>query len=170
MNHGRSEHSSRRTRTARTLAGVLAFSLLAGLLTPAFAQNSPQPDFFWPYGRVQQGGTNIVPETQTVVGLVNGKACGEAVTKVAQAGPGVPAGDVGKTVYVVDILANGTGPGQRPGCGTPGASVQLYFAGSHRMASQQTFFTAGPQRFDVELGPELGFRLTAPVLASDGMQ
>ena len=168
MHTPRSEPSTRRPRIARLLAGVLVLSFLAASANHALAQNPPAPDFFWPYGRVQLGGANITPEEQTVIALVAGRACGESTTKVAQAGPGVPAGDVGKTVYVVDVLAAGSNPGQRPGCGTAGAAVQLYFAGAHRLATQQASFTPGPQRLDVELGPELTFRLTAPVLASDG--
>lgn len=135
----------------------------------AFAADPPQPDFFWPYGRVQADGANIVPEQQTVIALVNGKACGEGETLVAQAGPGVPAGDVGKTVYVVDVLADGPGSGHRPGCGFPGAPVLLYFAGAHRLALQQPVFIVGGQRFDVDLGPELSYRLQGPMLASDGV-
>ena len=134
----------------------------------ALSQSPSPPDFFWPYGTVQAGGSNIEPAQQTVIGLVNGRACGDATTLVAPPGPGVPAGDVGKTVYVVDVLADGFNLGQRPGCGHPGDTVYLYFVGSHRLAAQQAFFTAGGQRFDVQLGPELAFRLTAPVLASDG--
>ncbi len=168
MDFERSELSSRWTRKAWALAGVLAFSLLAASAAPALGQSPPAPDFFWPYGRVQANGANIEPAQQTVIGIVNGRACGEGTTQVPAAGPGVPAGDVGKTVYVVDILANGTNTGQRPGCGTPGAVVLLYFAGSHRLATQQTVFTPGSQRFDVDLGPELSFRLVAPVLAGDG--
>jgi hypothetical protein len=150
------------------LGGVLVLASAALGAGTAFGQNPPQPDFFWPYGKVQLAGSNIEPQQQTVIGLVNGRACGEATTLVAAPGPGVPAGDVGKTVYVVDVLADGSNAGQRPGCGHPGDLVHLYFVGSHRLAAQQAFFAAGGQRFDVELGPELSFRLTTPVLASDG--
>lgn len=164
----RSEHFIWRQRILRAFGGVLVLASVAFGAGTALGQSPPQPDFFWPYGKVQLGGSNIEPPQQTVIGLVNGRACGEATTLVAAAGPGVPPGDVGKTVYVVDVLADGTNSGQRPGCGRPGDPVLLYFAGSHRMASQQTFFSAGSQRFDLELGPELFFRLTTPVLASDG--
>jgi hypothetical protein len=162
------EHSLPRGRSLRALGGVLVLASLALGANIALGQNPPQPDFFWPYGIVELDGSNIEPAQQTVIGLVNGRACGEATTLVATAGPGVPAGDAGNTVYVVDVLADGRNAGQRPGCGHPGDEVLLYFAGSHRLAAQDAFFAAGGQRFDVELGPELSFRLTTPVLASDG--
>ena len=168
MNAVRSEHFIPRRRSLRALAGVLVLASVAFGASSAFGQNPPQPDFFWPYGTVQLGGSNIEPQQQTVIGVINGRACGEATTLVAGAGPGVPVGDAGKTVYVVDVLADGTNGGQRTGCGRPGDPVLLYFVGSHRLATQQAFFSAGGQRLDVELGPEMFFRLTTPVLASDG--
>ena len=143
--------------------------LALGAIRAAGAVDPPQPDFFWPYGKVQVDGENVAPPVQRVIGIVNGRACGEAMTLVAQAGPGVPAGDVGKTVYVVDILAAGPGPGQRPGCGAPGDPVSLYFPELHRFALQQTTFLAGNRRFDVDLGPEMPFRLVGPLLAADGL-
>jgi hypothetical protein len=168
VNSLRNEHSPPRNLTLRALVTVLVLASLAFGAGSALGQNPPQPDFFWPYGTVQLGGSNIEPAQQTVIGLVNGRACGEATTLVAAAGPGVPVSDVGKTVYVVDVLADGPNAGQRPGCGHPGDQVLLYFAGSHRLAAQQAFFAVGGQRLDVELGPELLFRLTTPVLARDG--
>jgi len=145
-------------------------SLFLGIaaLSLAGAQSPPQPDFFWPYGTVLLGAENILPAQQPVIGLVNGKACGESTTFIATDAPGVPEGDVGKTVYVVDILADGSGPGHRPGCGTPGAPVTLYFPESHRLSQQAPGFIAGGQRVDVSLGPELVYRLQGPMLASDG--
>lgn len=145
-------------------------SLFLGLavISLAGAQNPPQPDFFWPYGTVLLGDENIQPAQQPVIGLVNGKACGETTTFIATDAQGVPEGDVGKTVYVVDILADGTGDGHRPGCGTPGAPVTLYFPESRRLSQQTTAFTIGGQRVDVSLGPELIHRLQGPMLASDG--
>ncbi len=158
----------RRNRTVT--AGILAFAILgfgaAGLVSAA---GPPQPDFAWPYGRVQQDGANIAPAVQRVIALVNGKACGEAITLVAQAGSGVPTGDVGKTVYVVDVFADGANPGQRPGCGHPGDVISLYFPDSHRLAAQQTTFQTGSQRFDIDLASELVFRLQGPMLANDGL-
>lgn len=131
MNDIRSEQSPPNWRRKRHLAvGVLASSFLAfAVVSAVSAAGPPQPDFAWPYGKVQQDGANITPGVQRVIALVNGKACGEGMTLVAQAGPGVPAGDVGKTVYVVDVLADGTSPGQRVGCGHPGDIISLYFPG-----------------------------------------
>lgn len=149
------------------LSATFAFSPLRGVL-PGEAADPPQPDFFWPYGQVRLDGANIDPAEQPVIGLVNGRACGQATTRVAQAGPGVPAGDVGKTVFVVDILANGLEVGHRPGCGHPGDAVQLYFPLARRLGVQGALFVAGPQRLDVDLGPELQFALRGPMVASDG--
>jgi hypothetical protein len=132
------------------------------------AANPPQPDFFWPYGKVQEDGQNIEPPVQSVIALVNGHACGDATTQVALAGPGVPVGDVGKTVYVVDVLADGAEPGDRAGCGHAGDLVSLYFPQLHRFAFQQATFIAGNSRIDIDLGPEMPFRLVGPLLANDG--
>lgn len=171
MNFSRSEHippGGRRFR--RAVAGVLASSFLAvGVAAAVQAADPPQPDFAWPYGKVQLDGANIAPATQQVIGIVNGKACGEATTLVAQAGAGVPAGDVGKTVYVVDVLADGSNSGQRAGCGRAGDVISLYFPDVHRFALQTALFAPGSQRLDVDLGAELGFRLQGPMLASDGL-
>lgn len=104
-----------------------------------------------------------------MIGIVNGKACGDANTLVAQAGASVPAGDAGKTVYVVDVLADGTNSGQRPGCGHAGDTVSLYFPDAHRFALQQATFAPGSLRLDVDLGAELPFRLQGPMLANDGV-
>lgn len=169
MNFIRSEHTwPRGSLSWLTAAGVLASLFLSLSALRARAADPPQPDFFWPYGKAQLDGANIFPTSQRVIGIVNGKACGDASTLVAQAGPGVPAGDVGKTVYVVDILADGTNSGQRPGCGHSGDAVSLYFPDIHRFALQQAAFFAGSLRFDVDLGAELPFRLQGPMLANDG--
>jgi len=128
----------------------------------------PRPDYFWPYGRVSVDGQNAEPVVQQVIALVEGRACGEATTKVAEDAPGVPSGDVGNTVYVVEVLPNGTGAGHRPGCGTPGQPVMLYFVGSRRIAIQEPLFAPGNLRVDVDLRPELAFRLFSAMLAEDG--
>jgi hypothetical protein len=131
------------------------------------ATDPPQPDFFWPYGRILSDGENAGPQMQRVIALVNGRACGEATTKVADAGPGVPQSDVGATVYVIDVLAAGSNAGQRLGCGLAGDPVMLYFVGSRRFAQQEPLFMAGSQRVDVDLGPELAFQLTSAMIAGD---
>lgn len=146
---------------------VLAFLALWGVRA-ALALDPPQPDFFWPYGRVMIDGQNVEPTEQTVIALVRGVACGEATTKVAEAGPGIPDADVGATVYVVDVLAAGDESGQRRGCGVPGDAVTLYFVGSHRVAVQQPLFVMGSQRVDVDLGQELAFRLVGAMVSGDG--
>ena len=171
MDSLRSEHSPRgRGPKWRRPVGVLASLFLAvSAAGVARAVDPPQPDFFWPYGKVQVDGENVSPAVQRVIAIVNGQACGEATTLVAQAGPGVPAGDVGKTVYVVNVLAAGSNPGQRPGCGVTGNLVGLYFPDSHRFALQETVFVVGNHRFDVDLGPELTFRLVGPMVANDGL-
>ena len=149
---------------------VLASLLLgAGVVSYAGAQDPPEPDFFWPYGTVQVDGANVEPAEQQVVAIVNGVACGESMTFVAAPGPGVPAGDVGKTVYVVDVHADGVGAGQRVGCGSAGDAVALYFPELRRLALQQPVFVVGGQRVDLALGAELGFRLQGPMVASDGV-
>ena len=170
MNILRNEHPASRRIFVRVAVLVLVSAFLALAAIPlAGAADPPQPDFFWPYGRVQLDGANIEPAEQTVIGIVNGIACGEATTLVATEGPGVPAGDVGKSVYVVDVLAEGTSAGHRAGCGRAGDSVLLYFAESHRIAQQVPLFAAGGLRVDVDLGSELVHRLRGPMLASDGV-
>jgi hypothetical protein len=162
----KSEHPFRR-RTPLAL-GVLAFLCALLAVSNAGAQGDPpQPDFYWPYGRVQLDGANIDPEQQTVIALVNGKACGEATTKVAVPGPGVAPEDAGKTVYVVDVLHDGAGAGQRPGCGTLATAVAFYFPQLGRFAVQQPGFVTGGQRVDLDLGPQLGFRAAVPLVAND---
>lgn len=165
----RSEHLRPRRFIRHLATGVLASSILAAPVSGALAVDPPQPDFFWPYGIVQVDGANVSPELQPVLALVNGKVCGEATTLVATAGPGVPPGDVGKTVYVVDVLADGAATGQREGCGRPGDTVLLYFPASRRMAVQQLAFVSGGQRANVDLGAELQFRLQGPMVANDGV-
>jgi hypothetical protein len=148
---------------ASLILGLVPFGLVA-------AVDPPQPDFFWPYGRVAVDGENIAPPQQPVIAVVNGKACGEANTQMAVAGPGVPAGDAGKTVYVVDVLAAGSSTGHRENCGTPGDQVLLYFPAVHRIAVQVLVFAQGSQRADVDLGPELQYRLSGAMLAGDGVE
>ncbi len=160
-------------RRGRALRPVLPAGLLVAALVftaVSEAQEPPgPPDFAWPYGIVEADGANLDPAVQPVVALVNGKACGEGMTQVAAAGPGTPASDVGRTVYVVDVLADGSRPGQRPGCGSPGLPIRLWFPAVRRFALQEPSFAPGGQRVDVELGPVLPFRLSALLAASDGV-
>lgn len=154
------------------VAGVLAAALVfvRGGDIPAGAQDPPAPPLFaWPYGTVQADGGNLDPAVQPVIALVNGRACGDALTQVAAPGPNTPASDVGKTVYVVDVLPDGTRPGERPGCGAPGMAIRLWFPVAGRFALQEPVFAPGGQRVDVELGPVVPFRMAAPLVASDGV-
>lgn len=134
----------------------------------AGAQSPPQPDFFWPYGTVLQSGANIAPAQQPLIALVRGQACGFTETLVATAQPGNPPGDVGKTVYAVDVLADGAGAGQRPGCGRLGDPVTFYLPQIGRVASQQPLFQQGEQRVDLSAAIALGERLVIPVVSDDG--
>lgn len=155
----------------RLLLVAAVLGVLAGLSrTPeAQADTPPSPDFFWPYGKALVSGTNLSPAVQTVIGLANGRACGVDQTLIAQAGTGTPADDVGKTVYVVNILADGTAAGQKIGCGKPGDPVIMYFPESHRVGSPQTVFQQGGLRVDLDLSTELSFRLNFPLASGDGV-
>ena len=133
----------------------------------AFADSPPAPDFYWPYGKVQIFGGNLSPSAQPAIAFVNGKACGTAQVIVAPPAEGTPIGDVGRTVYVIDVLADGTGIGQRPGCGRPGDPVTLYFPKSG-IAVQQPPFKQGGQRIDLDIGVRTIYRLQAPLMAADG--
>ena len=165
----RSEHLRPRRFIRYLATGVLASLIVAVPVSGALAVDPPQPDFFWPYGTVQVDGANVSPAEQPVIALVNGKVCGEATTLIAAAGPGVPPDDVGKTVYVVDVLADGAATGQRAGCGRSGDTVLLYFPASRRIALQQLVFFSGGQRANVDLGSELQYRLQGPMVANDGV-
>jgi hypothetical protein len=148
---------------------ALGFSALA-IASVAAADGPPAPDFFWPYGRVQLLGANIVPEVQPVVAIIAGKTCGLDQTRVATVDPGNPPEDIGKTVYVVDVLSGGTGTGQRAGCGRAGDPVTLYFPKMHRFARQQPAFQQGGLRVNLDLGPELSNRVVSALAAADGTQ
>ena len=134
---------------------------------PAAADSPPAPDFYWPYGRVQIFAGNLAPPIQPVIAFVNGRACGEALVSVAPPADGTPIGDVGRTVYVIDVLADGKGVGQRRGCGHPGDLVTLYFPRSG-IAIQQPLFKQGGQRVDLDIGVQTSHRLQAPLMSSDG--
>ncbi len=144
-------------------AGAIALARDAAALDP------PRPDFFWPYGVVQADGANLNPTAQPVLAFIGGSVCGSATTRVAEAGPDTPPADAGKTVYVVDVLADGPGAGQRPGCGHTGDPVTLYFPASGRIASFHPTFQAGGLRVDLQLTQMLSNRLTAAQVTSEGV-
>lgn len=137
----------------------------------ALAQDAPgPPSFAYAYGRVLVNGENLAPEVQPVIAFVNGKSCGGAPvsTFVATPGDDVPDEDVGRTVYVIDVLADGTNTYERPGCGRSGDPIMLYFPTIGRSSTQQPLFQPGPLRTDLELDVALQFRATLPQLSGDG--
>ena len=131
----------------------------------------PIPDFTTAFGQVQLDGANISPSVQTVIAFMNGHSCGWGTTQVASNNPDNPPGDVGKTVYVVDARAAGTGPGQLPDCGSTNDSISFYLPEIGRLALEQTAFkaAAGFVRVDLSLGAPLSHRLSAQLTASDGI-
>jgi hypothetical protein len=150
---------------------IAAASTAAGWAALAGAQSPPgAPTFAYVYGQVLVGGANISPETQPVIAFVNGVSCGgtPTTTLVATAGDDVPEEDIGRTVYVIDVLANGTNNYERVGCGQPGVPIMLYLPSMGRMSSQQPLFQSGPIRADLELDIALSQRTGIPQLASDG--
>ncbi|MEX0782745.1 MAG: hypothetical protein WD557_08850 [Dehalococcoidia bacterium] len=135
------------------------------------AQSPPgAPTFAYVYGRVLLGGENLIPDTQPVIAFVNGKACGGTPTNtlVASEGDDVKPEDVGRTVYVIDVLADGTNTYERLGCGRPGDPILLYFPAAGRTSSVQPLFQSGPLRADLELDIALSQRAGIPQLAADG--
>jgi hypothetical protein len=141
---------------------VIGAAVAAVALLPATAQTPPFPDFFYPYGQAQSAGANLDPAVQPVLAFVNGTLCGSAMTQVATEGA-----DAGKTVYVVNVLHDGTGPGQRPGCGHAGDPVTLYFPQDHRLGSTTATFQPGSgSRVDQNL-VQLPFRLPVPLSTRD---
>ena len=166
MNHRRTG-SVRRFRGIR-VGGIVLLAggaLWAGV---AFAQSGPpQPTFYWPYGVVQANGANLSPAVQPVIAFVNGKVCGSGMTQVATAGTNTPASDVGKTVYVLEVAADGSAPGERVGCGKAGSGVTLYFPESG-LALPSGIFKQGPERLDVAIAKALVNQRALPALADDG--
>ena len=69
---------------------------------------------------------------------------------------------------VINVLADGTAIGQRPGCGRAGDQVMLYFPKTG-IALQQPLFKQGGQRVDTDIGIRTIYRLQAPLMAADGV-
>ncbi len=156
-------------RLLETIAtGGIATALGWAALVQAQTPPGP-PTFAYVYGRVTLNGENITPETQPVLAFVNGNSCGgaPAQTFVATDGDVVPEEDIGATVYVIDVLADGENTYERDGCGNPGDPIVLYLPGIGRMAGVQPLFQAGPIRADIELDVSLQFRASLPQLATD---
>lgn len=157
-----------RRRAVRIVAALLVFAAAgvgAGLAT---GQAPPPPDFYWPYGRVSIGGANLVPASQPLVAIINGRACGNDTTRLALEGPGVPAADAGRTVYVVSVLADGSGAGQAPGCGRNGDAPRLWFPLAGYLSEPLPGFQVGGVRADLDLVTRLAERRALPMLASEG--
>lgn len=165
--------SSTRPRIARFAAAGAVALLAAALLTETTrGQDAPgPPDFALFYGTVQDGGENIAPEDQTLLALIDGQACGTVETSVAEAIPGNPAETIGKTVYAIHVMADGTGLFQMPGCGTTGVDVRFYFPETHRLAQQVGTFTSVETgawtELNLTLGTELSHTLALPLMARD---
>lgn len=158
-------------RDFRRSVAALSLSLLASLLAALAAAQGPPPgppDFYWPYGRVSIAGENVSPTAQPVVAIVNGNACGSDTTRIAAEGPDVPPGDVGRTVYVVNILPDGAGAGQAPGCGRPGEWPRLWFPAASYLSEPMPAFRIGGLRVDIDLVTRLGERRTLPLLTGEG--
>ena len=166
MNHGRPDRAvTFRSIRVGGIALLAGGALWAGV---AFAQTGPpQPNFYLPYGIVQMDGENLTPDVQPVIAFVNGIACGSGMTKVATAGANTPASDVGKTVFVLEVMADGSNGGERPGCGKAGSVVTFYFPASG-VASPGGVFKQGPERLDVSIVKALVTAQAIPALAGDG--
>lgn len=147
------------------VAGIFAFrGVVSGVEPPPTA-----PDFTTVFGPVQLDGQNLIPNEQVVIAIVNGLSCGNDVTQVASDDP-TNAPDIGKTVYAINVLADGSGFSQAPGCGTNGDAVSFLFPELHRIAVETSTFTGvGFTRQELTLGPELTFRQSIPLVTSDGV-
>ena len=164
-----------RERLRPALIALVASAGLAALLAPGVAaQNGPPgpPDVTFVFGQVLQNGENIVPEQQPIIVFVNGRACGWDETKVAEAHPDNPPDDIGKTVYAVDVRADGSGPFQAPGCGTNGDEMTFYLPAIGRSSSLTETWggssTIAQKRLDLAMDRVLGNRLPVPLTATDG--
>ena len=153
----------------RALAVLVAAGAVYSVVA-ALAQAPSPPTFAYLYGRVAVDGANVVPETQPVIAFVNGKSCEGAPTQtfVAAEGDDVPPEDIGRTVYVIDVLADGENVYEREGCGHPGDPILLYLPAIGRMSSTQPLFQPGPLRADLPLDLWLSYRQVVPAVASEG--
>ncbi|GAB4337248.1 MAG: hypothetical protein Kow0010_25330 [Dehalococcoidia bacterium] len=151
-----------------------AFALATVLAHDARAQDPVPgpPDDNYVYGQVLLGGANIAPPEQTIIAFVNGISCGWDQTRVATDHPDNPPADVGKTVYAVAVRRDGTGPAQKPGCGTGGDLIRFYLPETRRFATQTAVFTTGDpastnKRANLSMDVDLANALTIPLIASD---
>jgi len=138
---------------ARRLSWLPAVAIAAaGGIVPLFvalASDPPLPTEARLYGTVDLAGVNLDPVVQPVIALIAGHPCGAGTTFLN--GPS-ESDDPGKTVYVIDVVADGTRANEVPGCGRPGTPVRLYFPASGQMAPATVPFASGIARFNVSLG------------------
>lgn len=139
--------------SARGLSWLPAVALTAAggviPLVTAFASDPPLPTELRLYGTVNVGGANLDPAAQPVIALIGGLPCGAGTTFLN--GPAEP-DDPGKTVYVIDVAADGTRANEVRGCGLPGTPVRLYFPASGQFSPVTASFASGIARFNVTLG------------------
>ena len=120
------------------------------------AQNFPPPPPTTFYGKVPSG----IGPGDTVIAIVtdgtSSQVCGDGTTT----------NDASGVVYVVDVVANA----QTAGCGQAGRSVQFYFVGAKRLATDSaTWSGPGPANKDLtNLGAQLSTKNRAPQVAKDG--
>jgi hypothetical protein len=158
-------------RTRRTTVVVIALVALLGLLAfrgVASGTVPPTPpDFSTVFGPVQLDGQNLQTSEQTLIAMVNGQACGHTATQVASDDPSNEP-DIGKTVFAVNVMANGSGFSQVPGCGTNGDIIHFYLPEEHRLATETSVFSGvGFQRQELTLDAELVNRLPVPLVTAD---
>jgi len=161
-------------RTPALALLLFVFAAVAGLFASssvAFSVIPPPsaPDFTTVFGPVQLDSQNILPNEQPVIAFVNGRSCGTDTTQVAADVPSNEP-DIGKTVYAVDVLADGTGFSQLPECGADGDTITFYFPALHRVANETSTFTGvGFKREELTLDSELIFRFPVPLVTADGI-
>jgi hypothetical protein len=161
--------NSRRRRGHRSGAFFVSVAIVAAAaMAGAASADPPTPDFYRPYGTVQVAGANLAPVPQPVVAFVHDNNCGTGTTSVAAAGEGVPQSDAGKTVYVLDVLADGPGAFERIGCGRVGDAVRLYLPLEHAFLSPVATFKEAFERVDATVSTPLGFQVRTPLTAADG--
>ncbi|MCC6959405.1 MAG: hypothetical protein IT301_06120 [Dehalococcoidia bacterium] len=120
------------------------------------AQNFPPPPPTTFYGKVPSG----IGPGDTVIAIVtdgtSSQVCGDGTTT----------NDASGVVYVVDVVANA----QTAGCGQAGRTVQFYFVGAKRLATDTaTWSGPGPANKDLtNLGAQLSTKNRAPQVAKDG--
>ena len=145
------------------IAGVATFrGVVSGQVPPP-----PPPDFTTIFGPVQLDGQNIVPNDHLIIAMVNGRGCGYDTTKVAADDPS-NAPDIGKTVFAINVLADGTGSSQALGCGVPGDRIYFYFPDLRRFATETAQFVGiGFERTPLTLSEELTNRIYLPLVVKD---